>query len=103
MDGLRITVKEFMQIVNFKSLKNYYIVDLRNENEYMDFHIPGAINIPFDKFINIHDFRKLFKYENIIILYCARGGSSIYAANYLAGYGFKVRSLIGRIVEYRKN
>lgn len=78
------------------------IIDLRTSEAYRAGHIRNAVNIPY---------RELEEYPpqdpfdlpagKTLILYCDRGGASMKAARYLAGQGYRTRSVIGGIAAYR--
>ena len=56
----------------------------------------------FDEFMKINDYSKLLTGRKTVIVYCVRGGSSIYAAYRLIDKGYHVKSLIGGMTEYEK-
>lgn len=74
------------------------IIDLRDDIEYKQGHIPSAINIPYEEF----EYRKsqLSKYD-LIILYCHRGSISIALARDLSKEDFEVKNIYGGINAYR--
>lgn len=53
--------------------KDYVIVDVRDESEYREGHIPGAMNIPVDTFAAKSE---VLPKEKKIIVYCNTGGRS---------------------------
>jgi rhodanese-related sulfurtransferase len=53
--------------------QDYVVVDVRDEVEYKEGHIPGAINIPVDIFASRSG---VLPKEKKIIVYCNTGGSS---------------------------
>ncbi len=53
--------------------KDYVIVDVRDESEYEDGHIPGAINIPVETFAARSE---VLPKEKKIVVYCNSGGRS---------------------------
>ena len=99
-----ISAGDLKRIINNRmELRKYQIIDLRTKKEYDDFHVYGAVNIEYDRFMNISNYNAFLNKNKIIILYCDRGGRSIYAVNRLAKYGYTVKSLSGGINEYIKN
>lgn len=63
------------------------IVDVRTNEEFNEEAYPNAINIPVDEVqTRINEFGQL---DNPIIVYCASGSRSAYAAKILKGYGYK--------------
>lgn len=104
MDIDIISAGELKKIVNNRTeLWKYEIVDLREKKEFNQYHLNNAINIEYDKFMEINDYHRILNKNKVIILYCDRGGRSIYAANRLIRYGYMVKSLSGGIHEYIKN
>ena len=73
------------------------IIDLRDERSFRRGHVRGAVNIPYRELEDNMDFPK----EKTLILYCARGGSSMAAARQLAKMGYETRSVIGGFAAYR--
>jgi phage shock protein E len=63
------------------------VIDVRSEEEFEDEHFPNAINIP----VNIIQTRtaELGEKTDPIVLYCASGSRSAYAARVLSMAGFK--------------
>ena len=74
--------------------KDSFLIDLRNNG-----HIRGAVNVPYEKFeeMQTYDFPK----GKILVLYCDRGGASLQAARILARNGYKTKTVIGGMKEYR--
>lgn len=75
-----------------------FLVDLRLPEEYRVEHIPGAVNIPYNR---LRDCRSLPK-DLLLILYCERGAVSMVAARELAARGYRVKTLIGGIHAWRQ-
>lgn len=64
---------------------DHYLIDVREEDEYADGHLPGAVNIPLSEFeLRYREIRA----DKPIVLVCARGGRSAQAAEYLAYQGY---------------
>lgn len=63
------------------------IVDVRTREEFARGAYPGALNIPLDEL----EFRidEVGNKDRNIILYCASGSRSAYAARFLSSYGYK--------------
>ena len=68
------------------------ILDVRDEDEWEDGHIPGALHIPLSQLRQ--RFPELSK-DHEIIAYCQTGQRSYYACRFLAQVGFRVRNLTG--------
>ena len=68
-----------------ENLEKGTIVDVRNEDEYMQGHIPNALNIPISKVsVMIDEFRKMKK---PIITYCRGGNRSAMVVSVLNNLG----------------
>lgn len=71
-----------------KSRKGVIIIDVRNNNDYIQSHLENAVNIPLRE-MNEH-LKELEQYkENPIILYCSKGNRSKVAAIQLEAIGYK--------------
>lgn len=68
---------------NYSNYSDVYIIDVREENEYMNGHIREAINIPLDKI----DYIELDKNSKIIV-YCQSGRRSASALEILKNIGY---------------
>ena len=77
--------------------KDSLIIDLRDEKEYAEGHVKGAVNIPYGKF---DEYKKLPE-NKVLVLYCDRGGASLMLARQLAKKGYMTRSVIGGFRAYR--
>jgi rhodanese-related sulfurtransferase len=59
---------------------NRVILDLRSHTEYLRLHIPGSINLPFDRlYFFLLQRNKAFQYREVVLV-CADGQQSAYAA-----------------------
>ncbi|QOV20002.1 rhodanese-like domain-containing protein [Blautia liquoris] len=72
------------------------IIDLRCQEEYMQMHIEGACNIPYDEFECL-----CLPRDRLIVLYCDRGAASLIKGRELARCGYRVQSVTGGIHAYR--
>jgi phage shock protein E len=65
--------------------KNLSVIDVRNNWEFEEGHVKGAINIPLDEIpARLDEFKKL---EGPVLLYCRSGNRSGMAVNMLKQYG----------------
>jgi phage shock protein E len=63
----------------------FLLLDVRTKEEYLEDHIPGAVNLPYDEIDkNKPDSPK----DKLIIVYCRSGRRSAIAAEALKGLGF---------------
>lgn len=95
MEGLKlITPGELKTMMD--SLEVFYLVDVREMNEYAYGYIPGAINIPGGVLIfkmgeeTFWDNEMIYPPEKTdkIIVYCMKGKRSVLAADYLKRLGY---------------
>ena len=86
-----ITTSEVKEILDNKNEK-YILIDVREEYEFNEGHIPGAVNIPVGN-INSIEYDK----DKIIIVYCRSGTRSRDAANKLSNIGYTVKDMGGII------
>lgn len=101
MEYLVVSPDKFDKLLNNKGeIGRYMIIDLRDKQEYEEYHVKDAVNIEYDTFMELNDYGRIIDVNKNIILYCDRGGRSIYAAKKLAMYGYNVKSLAGGINNY---
>ncbi len=86
-----LSKEEFMRAVN---RGNAMLIDLREPEDYRQWHIRGAENRRYDE---ISEWSLTLDHHVPVLLYCAHGNESILAARYLGSRGFQVASLIGGV------
>ncbi len=72
IETTRITPHELKRLMETKRV-TFTLVDVRDPQEFAEGHIPGAINIPSDKFAA--GSAALDK-EKLVVVYCKSGGRS---------------------------
>lgn len=78
------------------------ILDVRTPEEYAQGHVPGAINVPYDK-IDGRIEELLASKDKDVVLYCHSGGRAAIAAKTLKGRGFdRLLHLDGDIVKWKR-
>ena len=93
------------EVINPKELKGYFerkdviIVDLRDKEEYLEYHLTGAVNIPYDE---LEDRNKWLKRYPVIVFYCDRGNVSLMAARDLKDWENKVITVSGGVHQFRE-
>ena len=60
------------------------IIDLRDAEEYERSHVKTAVNIPYEEIQRCRRFPK----DKLLVLYCSRGSSSLFAARELMKMGY---------------
>ena len=69
-----------------------FVIDLRSPWEYAAYHIPGAVNIPYERLKKVRGLPK-----NVpLIFYCERGSVSMVAAREMAEKGYRAKRLTGK-------
>lgn len=78
--------------------KNPNIIDIRSIENYNNNHIPGAINIPFEKLIaNPTQYLEINK---LYYLYCKMGKTSTKACQILNRMGYNTTNIYGGYEEW---
>jgi len=96
-----MNAEQVKSLVNSRSEGDYQILDVRQPKEYEAGHLPGAIFIPLAELPSrVSELDK----NKPLITYCAVGGRSRAAAQFLAGQDFKeVYNLVGGIKSWQGN
>lgn len=78
--------------------KEFQLVDVREEHEYKESHIPGAKLLPLGQLKNNYT---LLDPGDLIVLVCRSGRRSGEAADFLSARGYKhVYNLVGGMLEW---
>lgn len=72
----------FTAEVEAKVREGAKLYDVRERDEYVQGHIPGAVNIPLSELLGRQN-----EIETPAVIVCLSGGRSAQAAGYLAGQG----------------
>ncbi|GAB4522769.1 MAG: hypothetical protein OHK0046_35780 [Anaerolineae bacterium] len=81
-----ITVEAYK--ARFKDLnENHLLLDVRTPEEFDEFRIPGAVNIPLDELMDRADEVQALAGENPIVVVCKSGVRSIMGAQTLGAVG----------------
>ena len=83
-----VTISELAAAIQ----NNGFVLDVREDHEWQDGHVPTAIHIPMNDVPNrlaeLDDGARIF-------VVCRSGGRSLTIANYLEGLGYDVVSVAG--------
>ena len=66
-----------------------YLVDVREKDEYDEYHLDNSINVPLGDIANITNYIIGIDKDTKIIVYCKSGKRSTEAANKLVNLGYK--------------
>ena len=69
----------------FDQMKGIMLLDVREDKEYKQGHIPGSIHIPLSE---VGSRAKKLKKDKDLVVYCQSGNRSIWAIKRLMGMGF---------------
>lgn len=79
--------------------RNATLVDLRRPEEYARGHIPGAINVPYER---LNCDRVRFDKSKKLVFYCLHGSKSMAACARYERCGYYTCDLLGGYDEYRR-
>ncbi len=87
-----MTVEETKKYLNDNNRDTFTLLDVRQDWEYEEFHIPGAFLLPLSE---LADRIGELPQNKPVIVYCASGKRSAAAASLLAGQGFTAINMLG--------
>ena len=76
------------------------LVDLRAREEYDQYHLEGAVNLPYE---DLEKYKGRLSKNLTYIFYCERGVSSLLAAKELSREGYRVYTLVGGIHAFEQS
>lgn len=87
------------EVESYRTYKNAILIDIREENDYVQGHIPGAINVPAH---HLQSYMRQTDKNRIHIFYCQHGGLSFQAGKRYIRDGFRICSLAGGMDGYHR-
>ena len=81
------------------SESGYIILDVREQDEYDEGHIPGAILIPYGEIADLAE-KELSDKDQLILVYCRSGRRSKIAAEELVNLGYTNVKEFGGIIDW---
>ena len=90
-----ITMAQLSQIMS----TNPVIIDIRDPYQYAQFHLPTAVNIPYQTLVMYPE--RYLNLRDTYYLICAQGGESYRACMMLEPAGYKVISIAGGYTNMR--
>lgn len=82
------------EIEKIQKVRGAVLIDVRSPEEYREYHIPGARNLPYE---NIDNWMYRISRRRAWILYCDYGSTSLMAARKLGKMEFEVYTVVGGI------
>ena len=86
-------------IANFNN-PLYHIIDIREKNEFLESHIEGSINIPYNVLLN--NFERILSKNYKYYIICSKGKTSIEIVRIINSKGFSAYSLIGGYDSFKR-
>lgn len=74
------------------------IVDVRSNEDFLEGHIPMAVNVPMEQ---LKSGTYSLPKSRYLLVYCRYGGGSAMASRILSQDGYKVINTIGGLAQYR--
>ena len=90
-----ITIAQLSQIMS----TNPVIIDIRDPYQYAQFHLPTAVNIPYQTLVMYPE--RYLNLRDTYYLICTHGGESYRACMMLEPAGYKVISIAGGYTNMR--
>lgn len=79
---------------SYLNRRDTFFVDLRQPEQFMDYHLPGAKNYPYEY---MDEWEGMLPRGRMIIFYCEHGNLSLMAAKRLGKRGYRTAALIGGV------
>ena len=87
------------EVENMKGIEGAVLLDVRNEDEYKEGHIPGSINVPLGDIANVE--KAIADHSAPVFVYCLRGSRSAQAVSRMAAMGYANVKSIGGIASHK--
>ncbi len=82
------------EISNIMFQKRAILIDVREMEDYREYHYKGAISCPYEE---IERWSQRFPKNRVLVLYCEYGSTSLMAARKLSHQGFEAYTVVGGI------
>jgi rhodanese-related sulfurtransferase len=87
-----------MPVVNWDAVpENAYLLDVRDEDEFAESHVPGSVNIPLPA---LRRDPSALPQDRPILAYCRVGQRGYYAVRFLRQHGYDARNVPGGILTW---
>ena len=84
-----------------QKLDRVLLLDVRNNDEFTEYKIPGSINIPLDKLFDANIISKIPKNKEIVTI-CPHGNRAMVASFALTRAGIDSQTLVGGLAEWNQ-
>ena len=96
---MELTIVRVIDLKKYLKRPNVYLIDIRTREEFLKYHIDGAVNVPEEK---LDMFLRSKGKDAFYILCCEKGISSIREGKRLSNLGYHVGTVAGGANAYRK-
>ncbi|MCD8122645.1 MAG: rhodanese-like domain-containing protein [Clostridiales bacterium] len=93
-----ISAAEFHQYQ--KEGRPMVVIDMRNPEDYERGHVPDAVNLPGNSWMN---YRDALPRDRLLVFYCYHGGNSMQAARQFSRIGYQAVSVYGGTMFLSRN
>jgi rhodanese-related sulfurtransferase len=76
-----------------------YLIDVREDEEFAEGHLPGAVNVPLSRLEQIR--QKVEEKDSLVYLYCRSGIRAEKAKRQMNAWGYNNVVSIGGILDYK--
>ncbi len=83
-----------MDAPSYLNRRDTFFADLRAQDQYMEYHLPGAHSCPYER---MSEWESRLPRAKKIIFYCEHGNLSLMAAKRLARQGYQAAAVIGGV------
>lgn len=84
-----------------QKLDSVFLLDVRNNDEFTEFQIPGSVNIPLEKLFDAKTISNIPKDKEIVTI-CPHGNRAMIASFALSRAGIDSQTLAGGLVEWNQ-
>lgn len=88
-----------MKIDEVLKLNDPKIIDIRNNVDYLNCHVPGSINISYQDLL--FNYKYYLNKDDTYYIYCYKGITSKRLCFYLNSLGYKTISILGGYSSYQ--
>ena len=83
------------------NLDKEFLLDVRDSDEFSEYHIPGSVNVPLEKLFNKENFEKIPKDKSIVTI-CQKGNKATVASYILEKTGIDSKILDSGLTQWNQ-